>query len=111
VLLHASAGCTRDEYEDAAETILDISGKEPPPLKTLPRGAICGAMTLSGQFQTDVLHLPRMHGWWASNQYGWHIENVVEIAPVIECRGSLGFWTVPADVEKKIEELAKRKKP
>ena len=42
VLIHASKGCTRAEYEEACESIAEIAHLTPPPLTGIERGGIIG---------------------------------------------------------------------
>ena len=44
--VHAAKGVTRWEYEDAAETIEQVSGLVPPPLKDIERGGLIGSVDL-----------------------------------------------------------------
>lgn len=98
VLLHASKGCTRYEYEDGADFIEEVSGMRPPPLDQLPRGAIVGAFNLVGCVTPDQ----DGGDWHARGQYGFQLDRVVAIAEPIPCSGLLGFWRVPAEVEAEI---------
>lgn len=51
LLIHAAKGCTKAEYEDAAEFIeLVTDGLAAPALGELPRGGIVGACDLYGVF-------------------------------------------------------------
>lgn len=105
VLLHASAGCTAREYQDAREFIEDrevLDGGPAecrvPPLVELPRGAIVGAMTI-----TDCVHEDSdFDSPWFCGPYGLLLEDVVELAKPIRCKGALGFFSVPAEVDAEI---------
>lgn len=98
VLLHASKGCTRAEYEDGSDCIEEISGRCPPPLDQLPRGAIVGAFTLIGCVAPD----DDGGDWHVRGQYGFRLDRVVAISEPISSSGLLGFWRVPAEVEAEI---------
>jgi hypothetical protein len=37
--------------------------------------------------------------WAAEGQYHWRLTNVRPLAEPVECRGALGLWTLPDDVE------------
>jgi hypothetical protein len=101
VLLHASAGMTRHEYVDAVDLIEDFVD-DMPPIDSLVRGAIVGAMTITGEIPPLVGPEPRMRGWWATDQYGWQLDDVVELPSPVPCKGSLGFWSVPECVARKL---------
>ena len=101
ILLHASKGCTRYEYEDGADFIEAVSGLRPPPLDQLPRGAIVGAFNLVGCVA------PGEDGgdWHARDQYGFQLDRVAAIAEPVPCSGLLGFWKAPPEVEAEIRRM------
>jgi hypothetical protein len=46
--------------------------------------------------------IPSMCGcgpWAAHGQYHWRLDNVRPLAEPVACRGALGLWTLPDDVE------------
>lgn len=98
ILIHAGKGCTRSEYEDAREFIedretLDGTASEcrVPPLSDLPRGAIVGAATI-------VDCVCESDSPWFFGPWGFVLDNVVELARPIPCKGALGFFEVPKPV-------------
>lgn len=91
IALHASSGCTRQEYEQAAEAIAEAGGAmvEPlPPLEELPRGGIVGTMRITER----VLMSPSP---WFIGPIGLALADRVPV-PFRPCQGALGFFEVPA---------------
>jgi hypothetical protein len=41
----------------------------------------------------------RAFGAWAQGRHAWFLDGVRRIANAIPCRGALGLWELPADVE------------
>lgn len=41
---------------------------------------------------------------WYTGQIGYVLRDVQALATPIECRGMLGFWTLPEDVERRVME-------
>lgn len=41
-------------------------------------------------------------GDYAIGRYSWALENVRELSTPVPCRGALGLWTVPDDVERQV---------
>jgi hypothetical protein len=110
VLLHASAGMSREEYWAGLRTIADVSGWafNFPPVDLLIRGAVVGFMTLEG-FEAPVFGAaPAMRGWWATDQYGWRLSYVAALPEPVPCKGKLGFWRVSDSVAARVRELAGR---
>lgn len=104
-LIHASKGCTRAEYDEAAEWIdmatmgTQLSGIEIPPLSELPRGMIVGAATVVDCLgaESDATDDP-----WFCGPCGLVLDNVVPLTEPIPCKGELGFFNVPPEVEAEI---------
>lgn len=42
--------------------------------------------------------------WHFAGQFGWVLETICPIVPVIECKGALGIWQLPPDVERQVSE-------
>lgn len=104
ILLHASKGCTRDEYEDASYSIVDMRddlrrhgelGPELipiPPLKEQPRGVLLGI--------ASIVHVVR-HPEYPSGYRGYRVAGALglELAdvrrlPPVPFKGMLGFFNV-----------------
>lgn len=90
VAIHAGKGMTRDEYEDAAETIHDISGLHVPKAADLVRGGILGVV--------DVVDIVRGKAFGPDKPSPWFfgplalvLRQPVACSPVA-CPGQLGFF-------------------
>lgn len=89
-LIHASKGCTRAEYEDAADDIYLVTRNVVPSLSELDRGGIVGAVTLA-RVVTDS------ESPWFGGAVGFVLTNPKPV-PFVPCNGQLGFFRVPTDV-------------
>ncbi len=135
--LHAAKGMTRIEYEEAC-AFITAAGATPPPREQLRDHGIVGVATLavvieplrrwrgSGEsgladlgdvcrgmvFPDDAARtLTRDElRWWMPDQFGFVLTDVVAFARVIPCRGALGFFEVSSEIEKQIEDEARRAK-
>ncbi len=76
--------------------------------KDVPRSAIVGVATLAGWFRNDRQYrmaaggLPRprdLGSPWFVGSVGLVLEERVWLPEPVHCRGMLGFWAVPDDVE------------
>jgi len=105
IAIHAAKGMTRDEYFYAGCMILDAvqagnrqSRLEVPPYEQLERGSIIGV--------ADIINCVFAHpSPWFQGVYGFVLANPRAITP-IECRGALGFWDVPPEIERQIRLVA-----
>jgi hypothetical protein len=109
-LIHASKGCTRDEYADGALSIRDavverlrILGQFQqtltiPTLDTMPYGAIVG-------WAEVVDCVDRSDSPWFCGRYGFVLGGRGVLDP-IQCRGALGFFRVPEDVATAVRNQA-----
>ena len=116
VLLHASKGCTREEYEDSADFIRDAEpGLVVPLLAELPRGALVGAMTITGCVEVHIdalgdavpsaaIPVPQLR--WACGPYGLLLADMVALPRPVPCKGALGFWRVPQEVADEVRAMA-----
>lgn len=102
VCIHASSGLTRDEYEDAAASILAICGQHCPPAAALQRGGIVGTVTVSDVIrERDVQGNPKWLSPWFFGPVGLVLRSPLA-CDFIPVKGALGFfeWTAgdPASV-------------
>ncbi|WHU91005.1 ASCH domain-containing protein [Burkholderia vietnamiensis] len=96
VLIHASKGMTKAEYEDAE---LFAEGLHLPARDELERGGIVGIATI-----TDcVLPAHRKSVWHTDGQFGFQIADAKPL-PFIECKGALGFFNVTSGVAAVLRE-------
>ena len=95
LLIHAAKGCTRDEYEDAVDSIdaatfawsdatIDVPG-----LSELPRGGIVGCARVTDIYGPDN----RRSIWHNPGCYAWKLECVTPLA-FRGLRGALGLFIV-----------------
>ena len=42
-------------------------------------------------------------GWHLAGQYGWVLTDVQVLPVPVKCKGALGLWTVPAEIEAQME--------
>ena len=122
--LHAAIGMTAREYDAAAAFMREI-GVEPPTRSELRFGGVAGVGVLEGVLPPRLLS--SMHGddpdehesallaarpdkgqllrWRMDGQHGFVLaDDVRALHRVIPCRGALGFFELPADVERQVRE-------
>jgi hypothetical protein len=101
--IHAAKGFPREAralcYEEPFKTAL--GGRAP---ADLPLGAVVAAVTAEGCVSTgDLDFWPPIReiafGNWNDGRWAWALDNLVPMATPIPCRGTLGLWRVPEDVE------------
>lgn len=102
VLIHAAKGMTRAEYEDGQDP-LGLSGGltiELPPIDQLKRGGIVGVTTIDA----CVSPANRTSLWHMGSAYSFHL---IDTKPLqfIPCKGSFGFFSVPADVADQLRRM------
>ena len=81
--IHAASGMTRDEYEDAAEFMTTIGVQCPRP-DALVRGAIIGAVTVTGICKASKSP-------WFFGPWGLELIDAISAEP-LPCRGLLGAF-------------------
>jgi hypothetical protein len=90
ILIHASKGMTRDEYEDAADFACFTCGaQEMAPFETLQRGGIVGRARI-------VDCVTASDSPWFCGPFGFVLEDI-EPLPFRPLRGALGFFDVPVE--------------
>ena len=91
VLIHASKGMTRMEYEDACDWVsFDARmGISIPDYDALDRGGIIGSVEIVGCIRHPGQPFGRSP--WFFGPYGYALANPQPIQ-FIPCRGALGFW-------------------
>ena len=93
LLIHASKGMTRSEYEDAKAFAMSRVGfrKEFPKMEDLVRGAIIGKVEMVN-CASDCLS-----EWRSPGQYGFVLRNPEPIEP-IPYRGTLGIFNISLEL-------------
>lgn len=105
VLIHASKGMTRAEYEDVEDWLsCDVGSPmmqiQLPSQKALERGGIVGVATI-----TDcVAPARRSSPWHVDGAFGFQIVDAKPL-PFIECKGALQFFDVAADVAALLRQM------
>lgn len=101
VLIHASKGMTRDEYDDV-EDFLDYTktGIVLPQRECLERGGIVGVATIIDCVRPEQ----RTSQWHMEDQFGFQIAEAKPL-PFVACKGALGFFDVPADVAAQLRAM------
>lgn len=94
VLIHASKGMTRAEYEDASDPLWARGGQviDLPDMHTLDRGGIVGSVEI-------VDCVTHSDSPWFCGPFGFVLRNPTPL-PFRPCRGALGFFNVPAETLK-----------
>lgn len=90
ILIHASKGMTRDEYENALDlrdAITPTIGPELPPFEMLERGGIVGSVDLYGCVHESTSP-------WFYGRHGFQLRDP-KPTPFRPYRGQLGFFAVP----------------
>ncbi|PRF55466.1 ASCH domain-containing protein [Burkholderia multivorans] len=94
LLIHASAGMTRQEYEDAFQFALQAGGIQlvhrMPGVKELERGCIVGVVDLFDCVPPSRRSSP----WHIDGCYGLAVRNARPL-PFIPYKGQLGIFEVP----------------
>lgn len=108
--IQAAKGMTRDEYLDVADMLRSFfPGIELPPFRELTRGAIVCVATVIDFLEPHAVRKAyplEMLAWWDQEQGGIVLDNVQALREPVPCSGMLGLWTVPADIERAVRELA-----
>lgn len=106
VAIHAAKGFPRDCQEGCAEepfrAVLKAAGFTN--TNELPRGSIVAVARLFKTERTEAVTLDanddeHAFGDYAPGRFAWFLQGVQKLPEPVECRGSLGLWTVPLDVE------------
>lgn len=87
-------------------------------LATLPVGAVVAVALLQGVYRAEAAlrdlrspnllgSFPRFEeafGDYSAGRYAWGLTNVHRLREPLPCRGALGLWPVPPDLEQRILE-------
>lgn len=92
IAIHAGKGMDKNAAEWLAEVVPDL---EPlTPTESAASAILCTAIVDS------VVEASTDH--WFNGPYGWKLRDVETFAP-IPCKGALGLWTVPHEIEVQIQ--------
>jgi len=102
LLIHASKDTPRDEYVFAVRCIWEVCRLDVPPIYDLAKGAVLGAVTVTACV-TESSSL------WFGGPYGLTLERAVALSRPVPCKGRLGLWTVPENIELEVRAAAKER--
>lgn len=107
VLIHASKGMSREDYEIAQATLehANLPDVALPPFDELERGGIVGVATID----SCIPGYERTSPWHMGSQFGFHITGAIPI-PFVPCKGRLGFFEIDENVATKLERLQREGK-
>ncbi len=88
IAIHAGAKMDRDD-KDYIECIFDCEI----PAQEIAHRAIVATATLSGC-------VAKSDDQWFNGPYGFVLSNVYVLSKPVPCKGALGFWRVPDEVER-----------
>jgi hypothetical protein len=104
LLIHASKGCTAEEYYDALDFAVRY-GKVPvlalPEFHELERGGIVGAVRMTGVIEPDVDGGDPTYRWHVPDCFGYQLADHVPL-PFRPYKGALGLFRVeltPVEVD------------
>ncbi len=97
VAIHASKGITKQQYEESAYMIYEIANYQAnlPSFHNVKLGAILGTVEI-------VDCVTHSDSDWFFGKYGFVLKNPRPLIQPIFCKGALGFWEVPKEIEEKI---------
>lgn len=95
LLIHASKGMTRDEFDSAMIFAINVCGFRGhfPRFEELERGGIVGAVRMVDCVAPNA----RTSRWHMDGQHGFLLRDAQPL-PFVPMNGRLGFFDVPADV-------------
>lgn len=69
-----------------------------------PLGAIIGLAKIAEVGRTEFVQfavsaIERLYGDYSEGRYGWRLTDVIALPEPIPCKGALGLWNVPQDIE------------
>ena len=105
VLIHASQGMTRAEYDDVDDWLhfggpSTLPNIDMPPRAQLERGGIVGVATI-----TDCVPPARKSSpWHMEGAFGFQIADARSL-PFVECKGALLFFEIPHDVAAQLRQM------
>lgn len=91
-------------HREHAEQIELRFGVKVPAKGELPQGAIvataivCGFVSDNDEDRATVHHLSP----WYSGPVGWLLADVRKVDPPIPCKGALGLWRIPDEIEREL---------
>ncbi len=113
IALHASQSVTRREHENCIDFLVAFSlPGTVPPVGCYPLGAIVALVDIvdfipprgdDESYEHALFRCPEpARQWWDQDQGGLIIDRVRLLREPVACKGALGLWTVPPDVEAEV---------
>jgi hypothetical protein len=108
IAIHAGKGWDVDGQDSALVRLSwRVAGQDlhvlTPNNSLIPLGAVVAVADLVDVCgKTFAVPAPNFCGcgpWASRSQYHWRLANVRALAEPVPCKGALGLWTLPADVE------------
>lgn len=105
VAVHAAKGMTKKEYADGVLFMLRLFGYSMtyPTDEQLDRGAIIGTVEIVGCVKQSKSP-------WFVGDYGFVLRDPIVLPSPIPCSGALGFWDVPAEIERQLKQSSAQRK-
>jgi hypothetical protein len=97
IAVHAAKGMTLDEYAGFIDFFGQFSGADFPDPDQLARGCVVGLVDIVdcvSYYTSD----------WFQGDYGFVLANPRTLVKPIYCKGALGLWDVPAEIERQIKD-------
>lgn len=106
IAIHASKGFPKWAREFASMEL--TLGRLP---ARLPLGAIVAVARIVGVFRVEevapqVSAIERLYGDYSAGRYAWQLGDVRALIEPVACVGALSLWTVPTEVESRLEYAA-----
>lgn len=96
IAIHAAAKPERD----GIDVLPAVTLPPLPALRDMPLGAVIAAAELVSIHATAFPGRKCCPSPWAiSGMWHWQLASVRKLAETVPCKGALGLWTLPADVE------------
>lgn len=100
--IHAALGVPRFALEFAREE--NLIGRIP---EKLPLGVVVATATVERFVRTEeaeglVSGLERHLGDYTWGRWAWFLKDVVALPEPVPCKGALGLWTLPSEVEERV---------
>lgn len=70
----------------------------------LPTGQIIGISQFGNCARCEDIKHSRRFGDFSDGRFGWLLRPTLRLTPGVRCRGALGLWIVPPDIERYLLE-------
>lgn len=104
VFIHASAKARPLRYLDCLTDAEMIVASDAHMDDQMPLGAIVGVMQITDCICAASGTAKDSGDRWLEGPWAYVLENVIKLPRPVPCKGALGFWRVPADVEAEVRK-------